>query len=526
MSDLRFYIARFFRRFPYFLIVATLISAISGIIAMTLPPAYESDVGLIVESKQIPDNLAQSTVSTPAMEQLQIIERRLLTRENLLDIANTMEVVRNQDELGPDEIVSAMKAQTAVRRRAGRSEATVMSISYEAPTPQAAAAVVNAYLTQILEADVEYRTGRAENTQQFFEQQVQQLGQNLADQSERILVFKNQNADALPETLDFRMSERARVSDSLSDMDSEIASLGRQREQLVQMAEAATPDAVGTPGRVQLSPREQRLVVLQSELDRALSIYSEQSPRIRLIRAEITRIEAAISAELAGADAVAVADSDDAADVDATAGDNPLLTMQLTEIDARIEALEARKTTQQTRLQALNDSISRTPASAITLGGLERDFTNIQSQYNTAVNRLSQASTGERIELLSRGQRITVIDPPVVPTKPTKPNRVMLAGAGSIIGILAGLALVVLIEVLQRSPRRAEDIVARFDVMPIATIPYIRSRRQMVVDRSIKILITLAILVGIPAAIYAVHQYYMPLDLVADKVMNRLGVRW
>jgi hypothetical protein len=32
--------------------------------------------------------------------------------------------------------------------------------------------------------------------------------------------------------------------------------------------------------------------------------------------------------------------------------------------------------------------------------------------------------------------------------------------------------------------------------------------------------------VGIPAAVYMVHIYYLPIDLVAEKVMNRLGVRW
>jgi polysaccharide chain length determinant protein (PEP-CTERM system associated) len=458
------------------------------------------------------------------MEQLQIIEGRLLTRDNLLTIANTMEVVRDQDELSPDEIVAAMRAQTTVRRRSGRNEATVMSISYMAPTPEAAAAVVNAYLTQILESDLEYRTGRAENTQQFFEQQVQQLSQNLANASERILVFKNENADALPETLDFRLSERSRILDNLAAIDTDIASLIRQRDQLITLAKMATPSNVGAQNQAQLSPRQQRLVALENELDRALSIYSEQSPRIRIMRAEIARLEASVTADQNAA--VASASNEEEATIAEASGNNPLLGAQLSEIDSRVESQRARRVALQQRLEALSETIARTPANSITLGGLERDFSNIQNEYNTAVNRLGQASTGERIELLSRGQRITVIEPPVVPTEPSKPNRVRLAGAGSVLGILAGLALVVLIEMLQRSPRRAEDIVARFDVMPIATIPYIRSRRQLVVDRSIKILITLAILVGIPAAIYAVHQYYMPLDLVADKVMNRLGVRW
>jgi hypothetical protein len=39
-------------------------------------------------------------------------------------------------------------------------------------------------------------------------------------------------------------------------------------------------------------------------------------------------------------------------------------------------------------------------------------------------------------------------------------------------------------------------------------------------------MVILTILLGIPALIYAVHIYYLPIDLVAEKVMNRLGVRW
>ena len=168
------------------------------------------------------------------------------------------------------------------------------------------------------------------------------------------------------------------------------------------------------------------------------------------------------------------------------------------------------------------------PAShaAIALEALERDYGNIQEQYNQAVANLSQANTGERIEFMSRGQRITVIEPPTAPTEPTKPNRKKLALAGIGAGVFSGLALVYLLELLNRCPRRPEDIVARFEVMPIATIPYVRTRQQLIVERGVKLIIILVILFGIPAAIWAVHEYSMPLDLVADKVMNRLGVRW
>ena len=71
-------------------------SAVAIIIAMTLPPTYVSQMRLIVESPQIPANLASSTVTTSAPEQLQIVEQRLLTRPVLLDISRKFEVIKDQ----------------------------------------------------------------------------------------------------------------------------------------------------------------------------------------------------------------------------------------------------------------------------------------------------------------------------------------------------------------------------------------------------------------------------------------------
>lgn len=540
MSELKFYLARFLRRFPYFLVVATLISAVSVIVAYTLPPAYESTVRLIVESKQIPDQLAQATVDTPATEQLQIMQQRLLTRENLLNIANSMQVVRDQAELTPDGVVRAMRAQTTMNARAPRGEAPILTINFEAPSPQAAAGVLNAYLTIILEQDVQFRTERAETTMDFFEQQVEQLSQKLDEKSAQILEFKNANADALPETLQFRMAEMTRQQDRVTLIDGNIANLRNQREQLIRVAEAQASMPASSVPNAQLTPREQRVASLEQQLDDALTIYSEESLQVRQLRARIAQFKASIEAEQAANRPAATDQADDIAQSTAETGvpmsvseelamrgiTNPMLEVQLTDIDSQIRILEEQKADIEADIEVLRDSIARTPANSIALDGLLRDYQNLQNQYNTASDRLSRASTGERIELLSRGQRITVIEPPAVPNEPTKPNRVKVAGMGSAAGILAGLALVLLIEALHRTPRRPEDIVARFDVMPIATIPYVRTSQQILVDRAIKTFLILGILIGVPAVIYAVHQYYMPLDQLADKVMTRFGVRW
>ena len=36
----------------------------------------------------------------------------------------------------------------------------------------------------------------------------------------------------------------------------------------------------------------------------------------------------------------------------------------------------------------------------------------------------------------------------------------------------------------------------------------------------------IAILIVVPVGVWAIHEYYLPLDILAQKIMNRIGVRW
>jgi len=119
-----------------------------------------------------------------------------------------------------------------------------------------------------------------------------------------------------------------------------------------------------------------------------------------------------------------------------------------------------------------------------------------------------------------------VIEQPAVPSAPAKPNRLMVAGGGTFFGIALGLALVLLLELLNRSPRRPEDLIRKLEIWPIATIPYVRSRSEILTHRIAWMSAILAILIGVPLGIWAVHTFYQPLDLIAENIMNKLKVYW
>jgi uncharacterized protein involved in exopolysaccharide biosynthesis len=167
-NDIKFYWRLVLRRLPVMLAIIILFAALALVQAIRLPAVFETEARLLVESPQISDDLVDVTVTTSPDEEITIIRERLLTRANMLNIANQFDVFEDYDELPPDTIVELMQARTSIQSRGGRNEATIITVGFEARSGQIAADVVNEYVTRIIAANVELRTGRAEGTLDFF----------------------------------------------------------------------------------------------------------------------------------------------------------------------------------------------------------------------------------------------------------------------------------------------------------------------------------------------------------------------
>ena len=55
---------------------------------MLLPAVYVAEGKLLVELQQIPTELVRSTITASAKQRIQVIEQRIMTRENLLALAD------------------------------------------------------------------------------------------------------------------------------------------------------------------------------------------------------------------------------------------------------------------------------------------------------------------------------------------------------------------------------------------------------------------------------------------------------
>ena len=501
-SDIRFYWGLFLRRLPVMASIFVLCSAIGIGLALTLPSRFVASARLLVESAQIPDELAASTVRTAATEQLQIIEQRLLTRANLIDIANEFSVFGGTARMTPDEVVTNMRDLTSIDTSSGRERATFMTISFRATDPNLAANVVNEFVTLVLNEDSVRRQELAEQTLDFFEKEVNRLNEELANRSAQIVSFKERNQDALPENLDFRVNRLSHLQDQIIAATRDRAALTEQRNRLQALGSV-------TEGNVTLPPAQQALRNARAELSQALTVYSENNPRVRVLKTRIAQLESAAAAE--GGDT----NSEDPAKV--------LFNLQLAELDQRAVYLDSQIERAQVEIEELKIAIEKTPENAIRLEVLERDYENTLGQYNAAVANLAKAQTGERIEVLSKGERISVIEQAVPPTEPNSPNRQLIAGGGIALGTILSVGLFFVLEFVNKTIRRPGDLTRGLSIQPLATIPYLETAGGKARRRALQTIVIAGLGVGIPIVLWALHTFYLPLDLLADRVLDRLG---
>ncbi|MEO1365469.1 MAG: lipopolysaccharide biosynthesis protein, partial [Pseudomonadota bacterium] len=133
-----------------------------------------------------------------------------------------------------------------------------------------------------------------------------------------------------------------------------------------------------------------------------------------------------------------------------------------------------------------------------------------------------RAETGDNNEALTKAESISVIEQAVPPEEPSSPNRPRLAIAGLGAGMMMGLGLIVLLELLNSAIRRPQDIVQRLEITPLGTLPFIRTRADRI-RRRLTLLVVLAGVGGtVFGALWGIDTYVMPLDLLLEAILERL----
>ena len=505
-TDVRAYFKIVRRRYVHMLAATIAVFVVVLAVAYLIPPTYRAAATILVESQQIPTDLAQSTVAANAGERLQVIQQRLMTRDNLLQIIRKFGLYPDrQERLSQSEIVDMTRNAIQIQQidttgevRRADAQTIGFTVSFDYSNPTTASRVANELVTLILQQNLQTRSSSASETKSFFEQQVADLEKALGAQEAKIVEFKSVNEGALPETLDYRRGQLTQIQSQLANI---AASLDLANDPRTQAAAKEQIDAL----KRQLETARDQLAAANDERTSLAPLADKgiiPANRIKDLDRRISELQRNVD----GLDAqVYVAENQ---------GDR----------QARIEQLKKQQETLQQQAQALLDGIAKTTSVQIALNALMRDYDNLQTQYNAAKAKMAAAGVGEQMEEDRQAERFEVIEQATAPDLPVKPDRPRIVLAGVFGAIAAGFGVVVLLEMLDRSIRSGGDLERLLQLRPICTIPYVKT----IAERRRKKLVVAATLVAIPillaAAAILVQIYYLPLDLLAERLSQRLGL--
>lgn len=135
-----------------------------------------------------------------------------------------------------------------------------------------------------------------------------------------------------------------------------------------------------------------------------------------------------------------------------------------------------------------------------------------------------EAELTEALEKESKGERFSLIEFPLLPETPIKPNRLAILLLGIVLSFAGGIGNIAIRESMDNTVRGTKGVFAIIQVPPLAVIPYIENdhdRHRRVVRR---VLILLMALITLTAVSLAIHYLFMPLDILWDAVLRKLGI--
>jgi succinoglycan biosynthesis transport protein ExoP len=562
------------RRKKQALITATIVFVVGVVGIFAWPTAYTSTATILLEEPEVPETLVQTTVTTFAAQQVQYINQRVMTRTNLANIIEKFNLYEGKRRYTPtllltEEVQENMSLDlinvelTDPTRGVPIISTIAFTLSFEDPSPETAQKVANELVSLYMEENVRSRTVQTVETREFLSQESDRLETRVRELEQQVAQFKEDNEGSLPEIRQVNLGAMQRLDQQLLEVDRELNRIGETRiiidSQLAQVQ--PTQSQILPDGTASMSP-ENQLKSLQTKLATYKGVYSEDHPdvvraerEIKALRqqtglvADFTETSASLSdarAKLAMArenysedhpevvrlqrivDGFEDTMREQRYEVDTLIKpDNPAfiqLTAQKETLLADENSLEAQRRVLQTRLDDYEALMLKAPRVEQELGSLLRKLQSETSQYYALRERQFGAEMGEALETQSKGERFVLVEPPNMPLEPSSPNHVILLLLLVVLAPAVGIALVLLVEAMDRSVRGVKMITSIQGSPPLAEIPLIQTQAEIAHDRRTRVLSLLAAPVALLLLALTIHFLLRPLDVMWFVALRKLGL--
>lgn len=314
----------------------------------------------------------------------------------------------------------------------------LLDVTFAASDPRLAAAIVNAHVSNYIEQNFRSRYEATTQASNWLANQLDELkGKVEAAEDARIKYERNNQIWTIDEKQDV-------TSQKLADVNRELTSAQADRiskEAVYQSAKAGNFDAITAVREssvIQASLKRQ--VELRDQYTEALNQYGPRFPKVLRLQSQLNEIDELIEKE-----------KKDVAN----------------QVEADYQGARQRELLLQ---QALNQQKSEAASMAdkmVQYNILKRDAEANKQLYDGLLQKLKEAGITAGL----RSSNIRVVDPALIPTAPSRPNKSRNILLAMLVGLIGGIGLALLREYLDNTVKNPDDVETLSRLPSLAVVP-------------------------------------------------------
>ena len=453
----------------WFIMVPICLSLLWGIfLSITLPSVYKAETLILVEPQRVPSDYVRSIVSTDISARISTISQQILSRTNLEKVINDFQLFSTeewQNTYLEDKLKNLRKRIDVNLTR--RSGADAFRITYQGGSPETVMKVANALASYFINENLKVREAQAVGTSTFLEIELQSIQRRLEEKEETLKEYKKQYMGGLPEQLETNLSileslqtQKTELQKNIQGSQQNIYALKNTPNQFDLSMNFDFEGEVGGEGSYELTQLKENLEQLELR-------YKDKHPDVVKLKKRISELEEKAENESANLE-------------EAEENSEEIVIPQIDFQAVQLEELKSSLVQRNREMDEINVQIDKyeirvedTPRREQELLSIRRDYDNLKQSYQSLLKRKLESEIAVNMERRQKGEQFRVVDRAMLPEKPTSPNLKKLFLLSLAAGLGIGSGLIFMLEYLDTSFKRPEEIEKELKLAVLCTLPQI-----------------------------------------------------
>ncbi|MBI4547760.1 MAG: hypothetical protein HY707_07265 [Ignavibacteriae bacterium] len=402
----------------------SIVTILSILGAFTLQSRYEATTTILVQREDIPNPLLSYELSLRMGEDDrlrtfdEIISSRI-TIKKLIDSLGLGKDVRSEAE--EQAIVENVRSNIQTERKGSDSFSITYTSSDPYRTQRAASLLANFFIETILQV----KNQRNDLAVQFYEKKLEEIRKKFETSQKKVVSALHSRLGNMPVENRILYTQIENLDRKIGEFDSRI----KEYQQGLGVLRTLPKVLHAKSGKQTLYDLQRTDVPFAADLRTLLTRYDEYIRRYTVKYPEVEKLESQII---------------------------ELLGRMRSSMESELTGLQSERLEFEKQRTAIIAELKESSVQQ-RIGDVESDFDIYKKLYDEMTLKLEQAQTTR--DLGEKGaSHFIIIDPAVVPTRPTKPNRsnIILGGFG--LGLFLGIVAMALKELLDTTLRGPRDI--------------------------------------------------------------------